>query len=337
MNAPRATPPLPGCFAGVDFARGRLFDTADLDEAREVCGRVFNPHQLRLVGPGQTLRSRMDHLPLGPLSLNRLTWGAQVQVDPGRLDTYYLISVPVQGAARFHLGNDRIDVSPLQACVISAAQRFRFEADAAFDQIVLRFERTALDEAWAALTGAPPTQAPELHPALPRAGAAWRALEPALQMLADGTRGAYARGVLPHVQQRLHDLLLATLLLQSAPAMGAPPAVRPGTQAALVRRAQDGMLAQLSEPLTLSCVARACGVATRTLQAAFQAQCGMGPMQWLREQRLDAVHHALRAGGDPAVRITDTAHAYGFSHLGEFASAYRRRFGESAGRTLARR
>jgi hypothetical protein len=43
--------PPPGCFAGVEFARGRLFDTTDLDEAREICGRVFNPHCLSLVGP----------------------------------------------------------------------------------------------------------------------------------------------------------------------------------------------------------------------------------------------------------------------------------------------
>lgn len=337
MDDRRTAPPLPGCFAAVDFARGRLFETADLDEARDICGRVFNPHRLGLVGPGQALRARMDHLPLGPLSLNRLTWGAHVQVDPDRLATYYLISVPVQGTARFHLGGERIDVSPRQACVISAAQRFHFEADAAFDQIVVRFERAALDEAWAALTGAPPAQAPELRPALPRAGVAWRALEPALQMLADGARGAYSPAVRPHVQQRLHDLLLATLLLQSAPALAAAPPARPGTQAALVRRAQDGMCAQLTEPLTLSRVARDCGVAARTLQAAFHAQCGMGPMQWLREQRLEAVHRALRTADDPRLRVTETALVYGFSHLGEFARAYRRRFGESAGRTLARR
>jgi AraC-like DNA-binding protein len=337
MAGQRPAPTLPGGFTGVDFARGRLFDTADLDEAREVCGRVFNPHRLGLVGPTQTLRARMDHLPLGPLSLNRLTWGARVQVDPDRLDTYCLISVPVQGTASFRLDGERIDVSPRQACIVGATQRFRFEADAAFDQIVVRFECAALDEAWAALTGAPPAQPPELRAALPLAGAAWRALEPVLQMLADGTRGVHPPAVRPHVQRRLHDLLLATLLLQSAPALAAPPAVPLGSQAALVRRAQEDMLAQLTEPLTLSGVARASGVAARTLQSAFQAQCGMGPMQWLREQRLDAVHHTLRSAADAGLRVTDTAHAYGFSHLGEFSRAYRRRFGESAGHTLARR
>ena len=96
-RAPDTPPSLPvaGLLPGVEFERGRLFDTADLDEVRDISGRIFNPHRLDLVGRGQRLRARMDHLPAGPLSLNRLTWGAQVRVDPDRLGTYGLISVPV--------------------------------------------------------------------------------------------------------------------------------------------------------------------------------------------------------------------------------------------------
>jgi AraC-like DNA-binding protein len=330
--------PAPGCFAGVEFARGRLFDTADLDEARDICGRVFNPHLLGLVGPEQTLSARMDHLPVGPLSLNRLTWGARVRVDPDRLGTYCLISVPVRGTACFHVGGEKIEVSPRQACVIGATQRFHFEADAQFDQIVLRFERDALAQAWTALSGMAPPGELTLRAALPLAGGAWRALEPVLQMVAACACGAYAPQVLPHVQLRLQDLLLTTLLLQAAPAM-APlaPAAPPPASAALVRRAQSWLLARLAEPVSVAMAARASGVATRTLQAAFQSQCGMGPMQWLREQRLAAAHRCLREATGTSTRVADTALAYGFSHLGEFSRAYRRRFGEPPIRTLARR
>jgi AraC-like DNA-binding protein len=338
MEAPRIASPLPGCFAGVDFARGRLFDTSDLDEARELCGRVFNPHQLHLVGTGQTLRSRMDHLPAGPLSLNRLTWGARVRVDPDRLDTYCLISVPVRGTARFHVGGEPVEVSPRQACLIGAAQRFHFEADAQFDQIVVRFEREALARAWLALAGTPPPGEVALQAALPLAGSTWRALEPVLQTLAACARGAYAPAVLPHVQQRVQDMLLTTLLLHAAPALAPLPPTAPApAAAALVSCTQAWLLARLAEPVTLGLAAQASGVAARTLQAAFQSQCGMGPMRWLREQRLAAVHRRLREAVDPATRVTDTAFAYGFSHLGEFSRAYRRRFGETPSRTLARR
>lgn len=327
-----------GCFAGVAFSQGRLFDTADLDEAREVCGRVFNPHRLSLVGPDQALRARMDHLPLGPLSLNRLTWGAQVRVDPGQLGTYCLVSVPVRGQACFHVGGEPVEVSPRQACIIGASQRFHFEADAQFDQIVLRFEQDALAQAWTALAGQPAPRDIALQAALPLAGPTWRALEPVLQMVASGVRGAYSSALLPHVHARLQDLLLTTLLLRAAPNLAPQPAASPRPPSArLVERAQTWLQAHLADPVTLASTARACGVASRTLQAAFQSQCGMGPMQWLREQRLVAVHRHLLDAPAADMRVTDAAFAYGFSHLGEFSHAYKRRFGETPSRTLARR
>lgn len=324
-------------FAGVDFARGRLFETADADEASAVCGRVFNPHRLEVVGPGQALAARMDHLPLGPMSLNRLTWGARVRVDPDRLASYYLVSVPVRGSARFHLDGQAVDVSPRRACVISAPQRFHFETDAQFDQVVLRLEKSAVDEAWTALGGRPPERPVRLESPLPLSGAAWRAMEPAVRLLADCAAGGYAPEVEPHVRHRLHDMLLTAMLLHLAPAFTPRRSAPARGSAALVRRAQSWLLERLDAPLTLGGLARASGVASRTLQAAFQAECGVGPMQWLRQQRLDAVHRALLEPRVTAMRVTDTALAYGFSHMGEFGRAYRARFGEPPSRTLARR
>jgi len=335
-------------FSGVDFARGRLFDTSDLDEARQVCGRVFNPHELRLVGRGQRLRSRMDHLPLGGVSLSRLTWGARVAVDPDHLGHYYLLSVPVAGSACFHLGGQLFDVSPRCAAIVNAAQRFHFEADADFDQICVRFERRAVDAAWRGLTGAAPNEPVEFAPSLPLRGATWRALEPVLGLLARCARGEYPRQALPHVMARVEEMMLTTLLLHQAPALtvgeggdgggGGSHAQWPlATSPASLRRAQEHMREHLDEPLTLAAVARAGGVAVRTLQAAFHIHCGLGPMQWLREQRLHAVHEVLAAADDQRTRVTETALRFGFTHLGEFSRAYRARFGEAPRQTLKRR
>ena len=97
------------------------------------------------------------------------------------------------------------------------------------------------------------------------------------------------------------------------------------------------MLEHLEEPLTLARVAQACGVARRTLQAAFQQARGEGPMQWLRRERLQAVRAALLGAAAERRSVSQTALRHGFTHLGEFARAYRRAYGESAGETLARR
>ena len=97
------------------------------------------------------------------------------------------------------------------------------------------------------------------------------------------------------------------------------------------------MLAHLEKPLTVSAVARSCGVATRTLQAGFQQAHGHGPMQWLRTRRLEAVRVALRADESPRPSVAQTALRFGFTHLGEFSRAYRAAFGETPRETLARR
>jgi len=326
-----------GCFAAIDFARGRLYDTTDVDEARDVAARVFQPHRLDLVGAGAALSARLDHVPVGPMSINRLTWGTRVRVDPDRLDTYYLVSIPVRGAANFRVGRHAMDVSPRRAGVISPSHRFRFETDASFEQVLLRLEQSAVEDAWTALTGRPPAGPLELDPSLPLGGAAWQAMEPALRLLAACACGGYDPQVLPHVQHRVHDMLLAGMLLHMVPALASPPAAPARGAAALVRRAQDWLWQRLDAPLTVGEAARASGVAARTLQAAFHSECGMGPMQWLREERLAAVHRALLDADNSAAGVADTAFSFGFTHLGEFGRAYRARFGEAPSRTRMRR
>jgi AraC-like DNA-binding protein len=319
-------------FAGVDFERGRLFDTTDLDEVRLLCGRVLSPHDIRVGGSRQRLHARMEHLPLGGLSLSRLKWGAAVEVDPDRLASYYLLSLPLQGHAEFSLGGRVTTVTPRTAGIVSAAQRFHFGASPDFEQIVLRLERGAVEAGWEALCGRPPTRPIDFDCAVPVDGAGWRSLAPLLQMLARSTQTE--QPTLRFVHARLEEMLVNTLLLQQ-PHSEAPHLAcsthRPVPTH--VKRAIAFMEERLEQVLTVSDVARACGISIRTLQAGFSAELSMGPMQWLRDQRLQAVRDALLSSRQPA--IAQTAARFGFTHLGEFARHYRRKFGETPSRSLS--
>jgi len=79
-----------------------------------------------------------------------------------------------------------------------------------------------------------------------------------------------------------------------------------------------------------------CGVSRRTLFAAFQSCHGVGPMTWLRERRLEAARGALQKPSRGGIRVADIALEYGFTHVGDFAGAYRRKFGEAPSQTLRR-
>jgi transcriptional regulator GlxA family with amidase domain len=159
-----------------------------------------------------------------------------------------------------------------------------------------------------------------------------------MEVLARRATSTTSTQVHPRFDARLEEMLVATLLLNQPHNFGAQALQAPARAVpCYLSRAEAYMLERLQDPLTLGQVARACGVSTRTLQAAFNTAHGEGPMQWLREQRLHAVRSAILASEGFQPSITQIAFQFGFTHLGEFSQAYRRRFGETARSTLRRR
>jgi transcriptional regulator GlxA family with amidase domain len=104
----------------------------------------------------------------------------------------------------------------------------------------------------------------------------------------------------------------------------------------VVRLAEDFMLQRLREPVTADEVSAACGVSRRSLFAAFQAHHAKGPIAWLRQRRLDAARALLEKPARGDLRVADVALELGFFHVGEFAAAYGRAFGETPSATLRR-
>jgi transcriptional regulator GlxA family with amidase domain len=97
------------------------------------------------------------------------------------------------------------------------------------------------------------------------------------------------------------------------------------------------MVANARRPLTVAQVSAAAGVSARGLQAAFQRNVGVRPMQFLREARLHGVRAELLAGDPERVTVAEVALSWGFNHLGRFSGYYAEVYGESPSQTLRRR
>lgn len=106
--------------------------------------------------------------------------------------------------------------------------------------------------------------------------------------------------------------------------------------AAALRRAEEFLAAQIESPVSLAEVAKLAGVSTKTLTRIFRKQHGVGPMAFLRRQRLEAVRRDLLAAERGEVTVTGVALRYGFDHHGRFAASYREAFGELPSETLSR-
>lgn len=91
----------------------------------------------------------------------------------------------------------------------------------------------------------------------------------------------------------------------------------------------------LSGPAPVWQVASAAGISQRQLERVFAKTLGISPIRYMQQQRLNAVHRALRAASRGSATVTKVAQHWGFTELGRFAGEYTRLFGESPSATLA--
>lgn len=94
------------------------------------------------------------------------------------------------------------------------------------------------------------------------------------------------------------------------------------------RRAREYMHAHVDEAITLADIARHANASRRTLTKAFNEGLGLSPMNYLKLLRLNRVRQTLCRPERHASLVVDAANANGFWHMGQFASDYRRLFGE---------
>ena len=90
------------------------------------------------------------------------------------------------------------------------------------------------------------------------------------------------------------------------------------------------------QPLYLTEICAAIGVAERTLRAACEEHLGMGPIRYLSLRRMHLVRRALLHADPSTTTVTRVATDFGFWELGRFSVAYRVLFAESPSESLRR-
>lgn len=125
----------------------------------------------------------------------------------------------------------------------------------------------------------------------------------------------------------IDDVLYRTLLL----AMHHEIFVRQGESRTLwadhrrLTRVCEFVMANLPNPITLTALERISHMSRRTLHNAFMKAFGMGPMAWVREQRLLKARALLLTS---SMAVTEVLYASGFTSASKFAAYYAGRFGE---------
>jgi AraC-like DNA-binding protein len=318
-----------------------LFSSADPRQAARDVARIFKPHTLRLRGSDMKLHAKMNTIRSGNFSASRLEYGADVEIDPGPLDDFFLIQIPVSGNAEIGCGNARFESSVQTASLLSPTLPVRMRWLAGNAQLCVRFERAFVEQHCASHLGHTLDGALEFDPAVGMDAGAGRYFLRLLKAYLDELAVAAETGgaIHPLMRDRVGDQFAASLLnalLYGQPHTWSEELRRPEQAVAphCVRKAEEYLREHFREPISMETLALAVGVSTRTLFAGFRDFRKTTPMAYLRDLRLDKARGSLLAGeASSAVQVTNIALDSGFAHLGRFAASYRARFGESPSAT----
>src|SRR5579871_59381 len=84
--------------------------TCDVDQAAEQIGRIFCPHDLKPLHAGATdFYAGHNCAVFDGFSINYVVYGGSVTIDPGCLERFFLVQLPVRGVARIRTGAREIE------------------------------------------------------------------------------------------------------------------------------------------------------------------------------------------------------------------------------------
>ncbi|MCV3273676.1 AraC family transcriptional regulator [Roseobacter sinensis] len=307
----------------------RVLRTQDLDEARHAVAARYCDHRLDLQR-GRQLDVRYNHARGEHISLNLLGYGGDVEIDPGALQSFYLVQLPLAGFARVVHRSEEIDASPLCGTILNPDRPTQMAWGADCTKLMLQIDSAFLRSVARDSLGVPLPGPVRFAPRIDMARPGGRLLKRHAMAVA----AAIEAGTLSLCRKNLQLLatereLVQTLLEHQPSNISHFLAAFPRSVARhQVRRAQAFIHAHFAEDIRLEDIARAAGLHPRSLQIGFRDAIGVSPTTYLRNLRLDtALFHLSRRANRP--RVTEVAHDCGFGHLGRFARDFRARFGQS--------
>jgi AraC-like DNA-binding protein len=316
--------------------QARVVSASAPDEAEAVVGEVYLANRIEPLEPGP-LSMHLTATQLGTSTVGRLGYGRHLRLVTAEARHIH-VNTPLRGAVLSRVGRS----APLATTSTSAAAVFpagtpadiEWSSDAV--QLCVMVPTATLETELEHLVGHTvrrPVRLPPLLSLTTPEGRVWHSM---VQLIARELSSGGAQLARPSAGRQLERTLLDVLLLGHAHSAideldGSCPAAAPG----VIGRAVDLLHEKPGEPWSSTSLARAVHVSLRSLQGGFHTHVGTPPMTYLRELRLKGIHEELQRA-TPPTKVETVAHRWGMQHLGRFAAAYRRTFGELPSQTLQR-
>lgn len=304
-------------------------DTHDWDEAAKAVSGAYFPHELKPLSPTDHLDLSMRTADLGPVTIGRIGWGAEVAVDCDYPDAYE-VNMPLAGCLEAARNGEKVVSGAGEGTIFppnTATPITRWSQGCTV--VGVKFERFSLErEVERVLATSAPCKI-EVPSHIGSQTAVIRNWMHFVRMLS---------GDLPYMEkllgsdlmkQQVASTITTGFILAVTPDLETAPPARPR----IVNRVLDQLHDDPARSWTVVDMAEAAEVSVRRLQEGFQQYVGTTPLACLRNIRLAHAHEDLTKA-DASTTVTEVATRWGFTHTGRFARAYRSKYGLAPSESL---
>lgn len=318
----------------IPLEKFNLFNTSEADEAREIVSKVYCDHTLEPEHKGG-IAAFHNRAQLSQVSLNYLQYGADVKVEPGHLDDFFLFQLPIKGAAEICTNNHTFYTSKGISSVINPSEYTKMRWNRDCQKLMVQIKRSALEQRLSRIL-----MRPISHPILfehhvieadnPHAGNWWRQVWNLVQELDHGLDPWRSRFLLEDLERNLLTSVLFSFrhnyrdTLRTQESKVAPKHVK---------QVEEYIQCHLQDNITIDELVELTGVSSRSIYNGFKSFRGTTPMKYILQVRLEKVHEEL-LNPFQSKNITQIATKWNFSQLGRFSACYKKVYGESPTETL---
>ncbi|WP_327111700.1 AraC family transcriptional regulator [Nocardia sp. NBC_01730] len=321
------------------LANHSVLRTRDVDEAREVIGRVLRaPHDAKIIGAAGRFEARKNAVSLGPVALAALDYGAgaQVLVTPRHTDNFYLVHIPLAGAIDTFSGRERETATRWTATMAQPHEQFMLDWPADSPMLLVWFDASGMESTLQRMIGQEMKTRLRFELGQDLTTPAMRAwldqVRLAVREIDQGQQVATHPLAVPHLQ----DLMTTGFLLSTRHSYSEQLHNGSATPAGstTVKQAVAFIHAHAAEHVTVTQLAAEAGVGVRALQEGFRRHLDTTPMAYLRRVRLEHARTELEQADPHQATVSAIALRWGFTHFGDFAGTYRMAYGERPSETL---
>lgn len=313
-------------------------DTLDPGEAEDEVARIFCPHRLTpMLRGAPDFHAIHNTARFDGFSVNYVAYGAEVEIDPGKLDRFFLLQIPLSGSADVTCGSVHVAASPVTASLLSPTLPTLMTWRHGCAKLIVLIDRSVVEGHLSALLDRHFDHV-EFDACVPLSGPAGQAIRAHAMLMQDAANQSVTlpAGTGRLVQRELRSGLVGLLLtglthdrsgLLAAPVSAPAPAH--------VKRVEEFLRAHPDREVSVVELAAIAGVSLRALQDGFKRFRNTTVTEAIRDARL-AYWRKLLESPPFGAGVGTLALAAGLTHLGRSAALYYKRFGETPSETLRR-